>query len=285
MHCQTADVSDLVRLTHGLYRPAEATVTLADRCAAFLGVLPGGAVIAGLTAARMHGLWLPEARSDERAEIVLTRPGMRPRDFAGSRRAEIRVRRRSLRQDDVSVLDGLPVTTLERTWVDLGEVLAVEDLVAAGDSALRSGADIGALDWAIRRAARRRGVQRARQAFDLLDRRSRSRPESHLRCIVVLGGLPKPEVNEHIYNEDGEWLAEPDLHYKRARLALEYNGAGHADPERMRNDITREIDVDQGGWKSIVFGPAQVFGRPWQITPYVRTQLDIRDPGWRGRAA
>ena len=46
-----------------------------------------------------------------------------------------------------------------------------------------------------------------------------------------------------IYSDVGEWLAEPDLSYDEARLALEYNGADHAKVERMRRDITRELDV------------------------------------------
>lgn len=64
--------------------------------------------------------------------------------------------------------------------------------------------------------------------------------------------------------------AEPDLSYRDARLALEYNGADHADPGRMRRDITRELDLLQrGGWATLVFGPAEVFRRPDQIAATV----------------
>lgn len=278
-------MSELVRLARGLHRPPGAVASLAGRCAAYVDILPAGAVVGGITAARLHGLWLPQQPEGELAEFVLTRPGLRPSQFAGSRRRELRVRRRSLQAGDVVVVEGLPLISMPRSWVDLGESLSLEDVVAAGDSALRSGATPDQLADAVQVARGRRGVARARQALALLDRRSRSRPESHLRCAVVLGGLPRPEVNQAIYNDFGEWLAEPDLHYKRARLALEYNGAGHADVPRMRKDITRAIDVDKGGWKSVVFGPAEVFGRKWEIAPYVRTLLDERDPGWRRRAA
>ncbi|HEY2298102.1 MAG TPA: hypothetical protein VGH43_10275 [Jatrophihabitans sp.] len=88
-----------------------------------------------------------------------------------------------------------------------------------------------------------------------------------------------------IYTDDGEWLAEPDLHYKAARLALEYNGSDHSGVRRMRRDITREIDIDWNDWKVVVFGPNEVFRFPWRIAPYVRGQLQARDPGWWRRQA
>jgi very-short-patch-repair endonuclease len=88
-------------------------------------------------------------------------------------------------------------------------------------------------------------------------------------------------VNVAVTNAVGEWLAEPDLVYRRAKLALEYNGIDHADARRTRNDITRELDLAGAGWHAIVFGPAEVFGRPWRIAPHVRALLDERDPSWR----
>jgi hypothetical protein len=126
-------------------------------------------------------------------------------------------------------------------------------------------------------------VVRARAALPLLDGRSRSRPESHLRCAVRDAGLPAPAVNAAIHDSDGQWLAEPDLSYPQARLALEYNGALHADPQRMRRDITRGIDVvERGGWYTLTFGPAEVFGRPQQVGALVRRIYQERLHGqWR----
>ena len=145
------------------------------------------------------------------------------------------------------------------------------DLVAAGDSALRSGADEHELVTVVSRAAHRRGVRRARAALPLLDARSRSRPESHLRYAIVGAGLPRPAVNAAIFSAHGQWLAEPDLSYEDVRLALEYNGADHAEQRRMRRDITRELDMrHRGGWETLVFGPTEVFARPDEIPLLVR---------------
>jgi hypothetical protein len=116
----------------------------------------------------------------------------------------------------------------------------------------------------------------------LLDARSRSRPESHLRYALVSSGLPVPEVNAAIHTDDGEWLAEPDLVYREQRLALEYNGGVHADPRRMRKDLTRDIDIQhRGGWRTVTLGPAQVFDRPEQTVAFVRELLRERSRGMR----
>jgi hypothetical protein len=273
-------MSELIRVSRGLWRPAEAVADLSGRCAALLEALPVEAIIGGWTAAELHGLWMPPKR-DERIEVVLCRAGELPRALAHTERDEVLMRRYTLRADEICFVQGLPVTTEERTWVDLAGRLPLTDLVACGDSVLRGELRSGlGLDEMLRRARGRRGIRRARDAAALVDARSRSRPESHLRVAVVTGGLPAPEVNTAIVDEHGQWLAEPDLHYERPRLALEYQGEEHADVYRMRNDITREIDVVDHDWLSVPFGPAQVFGRPWTIAPLVRRLIHRRAPGW-----
>jgi hypothetical protein len=275
------DMDDFVRLGHGLHRPAQTVEDLCDRICAYLDVLPAGTVVGGITAARLHNMWLPQPGPDERIEFILTRPGAHARELPGCRREEITTRRRALRNDEVVVTDRFPLLSPARTWVDLCEVLRLEDAVSAADSVLRGPVRREELEDAIQHARRRRGVIRARQALTLVDPRSRSRGETHLRCALVLGGLPWPEVNVAIYTEHGEWLAEPDLVYREARLALEYNGSDHGGVIRMRKDITRVLDVDRNDWKIVVFGPNEVFIHPYRIAPYVRGLLGRRDPHWR----
>jgi hypothetical protein len=148
--------------------------------------------------------------------------------------------------------------------------LPVPDLVAAGDSALRGAATLTEMESIVVNSRKCPGVVRARAALPYLDARSRSRPESHLRFGLVSRGLPMPAVNIAIYNDYGEWLAEPDLHYEDARLAIEYNGALHAAVPRMRKDLTRGLDVLGGGWLSMAVGPVEVFQRMDQLAGLVR---------------
>jgi len=262
-------MDELIRVTRGVWRPADAVDDLPGRCAALLTASPDGTVVAGWAAAELHRLWLPSG-SDDRIELILRRDAEVPRRHAGSRRCELRGRRRVLHPDEVGSVCGLPVTSPPRTWLDLAERLVMADLVALGDCVLRCGHGTGELARVLGRARHRRGVVKARAALPLLNARSRSRPESHLRFALVSAGLPEPEVNRPIY-ANGEWLAEPDLHYADAMLAIEYNGALHAKPDRMRRDITRDVDIQhRGGWRTLTVGPDEVFKRPEQTAALVR---------------
>jgi very-short-patch-repair endonuclease len=86
-------------------------------------------------------------------------------------------------------------------------------------------------------------------------------------------------VNEPVYRARGGWLAEPDLALDGAKIALEYQGIDHADPDRMRRDLTRFADLRGEGWLVLPYGPAEVFGRPWQIAAEVRAAVRARAPG------
>jgi hypothetical protein len=216
-------VDEFVKVTRGVWRPAGLVADVAGRAAALLTAAPEGTVIGGFAAARLHGLWIPDTAS-ERIELLLRRDVAVPEAHSHSKRPELIGRRRRLVADEVELIDGLPVTTAARTWVDLGERLSLPDLVAVGDSVLRGSVSLDDLEVVVKRATHRRGIVRVRTALPLLDARSRSRPESHLRYTIVAAGLPKPAVNEAIYDVHVEWLAESDLSYDDVRLAIEYNG-------------------------------------------------------------
>jgi hypothetical protein len=269
-------MSNLVRVSHGLWRPSDHVVDLVGRVSALLAVCADATVVSGMTAARLHGLWLPELPElpdlpETPVEVIVHPDRPRQESRPTSRRGELRARRQMLLPDEVCSVGGLPVTSVARTWLDLSDRLSLPDLIAVGDCALRCGATPDELQLLIARARHRRGVVRARAALPLLNARSRSRPESHLRYAVVAAGLPAPAVNEPIYSALGEWLAEPDLSYDDVRLAIEYNGAFHADVSRMRRDITRALDIThRGGWQTITFGPAEVFRRPDLIGVVIR---------------
>lgn len=272
-------MTKFVRVAHGIWRPADATGDRWQQAAAFFTATPGYPVFSDWTSAELHGLWLPPL-APGRITFIRHFDTEEPRRHSGSRREQVRARRRPLCPDEVTQLGGLPVTTMARTWIDLAEFLSPPDLLAVGDSALRFGECPEAMATAVKRAVHRRGVVRARAILPMLDGRSASRPESHLRYALITSGLPTPEVNVPIYSSTGEWLAEPDLSYDDARLALEYNGAVHASVDRMRRDITREFDVSsRGGWRLVTVGPAQVFKRPDETAAWIRTLRRERLPG------
>ncbi|MBK7822787.1 MAG: type IV toxin-antitoxin system AbiEi family antitoxin domain-containing protein [Tessaracoccus sp.] len=137
---------DLVRVTHGVYRDAGAPSTEHEELrAAWLAAEPAkpayerlserpmSAVISGESAARLHGIGDFRATRSE-----FTTPTRRQ-----TQRPDVHYRTRVLPEQDVTIRDGLPVTTRERTIADLVEDR--QDLSLIGD-ALRDAAGQSRLD-------------------------------------------------------------------------------------------------------------------------------------------
>lgn len=273
------DLPDLAGKTRIAQRcvVAEADVdSLAARCVAALESSSARSTIVLTTAARLHGLWLP-AVPDE-IHIAASVPDKASRQMTRTRRPQFVAHRLQIASAERVLVNGVETTSIALTWFQLARVLSLPDLVAAGDCALRSGVTIKELERVTSRMSHARGVRRARQALPLLDRRTRSRPESHLRVAVVAPDLPAFEVNTAVYRDDEGWLAEPDLSLVGAKLALEYQGGEHGGEKRMRKDITRAKDMRDEGWLVHPYGPAQVFGRPWEIRAEVRSDIRKRAP-------
>ncbi|APF40719.1 type IV toxin-antitoxin system AbiEi family antitoxin domain-containing protein [Neomicrococcus aestuarii] len=143
-----AKAGHLVRLSHGVYRDAGVPIDrFEDLRAAWLSTEPKklaedrmknlahGVVVGGTSAAQLHGigdLWA------ERHEFVA-------RDRKQSQRTEIRYRRRLLEDQDVTLVEGIPVMRIERTLADLLEETRELSLVA---DALRDAVKVQQLDVA-----------------------------------------------------------------------------------------------------------------------------------------
>lgn len=136
----------LERVAHGVYRNAGAPAgPYADLQAAWLSTDPkplgaerlanatGGVVVAGESAAHLHGIGAFRALRHEFVSPVRRQ----------SQRPAIRYRRCTLDPKDVTLVDGLPVMTMERTIADLVEEVGDLSLVA---DALRDAADRRDLD-------------------------------------------------------------------------------------------------------------------------------------------
>ena len=246
-----------------------------DALADVIASMPADTVLSHRSAAAIWGLWIPAFDAVE----VTSAAGYRGSRYTTSvQRHSVTAHRRILPSHHVTSHLGLPRTTIARTWLDLAPLCDVHDLVAAGDSALRAGANEAELAHLVFAGRRLRGLVRARVAVTVLDHRSRSRPESRIRSALVLAGLPRPSVNEAIHDEYHGWLAEPDLHYREAQLALEYNGEEHASIKRMRRDSTRLLDLQRAGWEVRTYTAAQAFSRIDDVVADVRGLLRRRAP-------
>ncbi|MER1995999.1 MAG: hypothetical protein ABTA24_05810 [Arthrobacter sp.] len=149
-----------------------------------------------------------------------------------------------------------------RTWLDLANELTVEDLTVVADYLIRFPRQLfegrsepyatqDELDAIIRLHPGRRGIRTAREALGLSRVGADSPPETQLRLALAAAGLPEPEVNSPIVDEDGVLHHEPDLGYRKYRVAVQYEGAVHSDPEQVARDISREERTRALGWTEV----------------------------------
>jgi len=73
------------------------------------------------------------------------------RNSGGNRRVVVQVHAAPLTDGDITAIDGVPVTSLARTVLDLCRTLPIEQAVAAGDRALVLGLVRAVLEEPLRR--------------------------------------------------------------------------------------------------------------------------------------
>lgn len=227
----------------GVHISADAHLDLATRADAALLAYPA-AVLSHDTAAALYELPEPlllrEAPRPTRGDRSLLQLTVAPKG-ARPKRAGVRGHVRELDERDIQVVQGLVVTSPARTFLDLAEVWAFPDLLALGDALLRKRlTSKEELQRVIAAAGGQRGVVQARLAAEFASPRSKSAMESIMRARVIAAQLPVPQINVPLCDEFGIRVAEPDLWYREAALALEYEGAHHREGNQYDHDVGRD---------------------------------------------
>lgn len=165
------------------------------------------------TAAAMHSLPLYKVRHDR---IDMTYPGVHPR----RRGADVVRHHADLPEADVVEIDGLRVTSLERTVYDVIRTVSLEAAVVCFDAALRSIAwddDTNVYDTAAAEDFRRRvqeriaahsgarGIRQARFVAEFADGRAQLPGESISRLWMWQLGVPTPELQYRVDFPDGKY--------------------------------------------------------------------------------
>jgi very-short-patch-repair endonuclease len=163
----------------------------------------------------------------------------------------------------VVVVDGVRVSSLPNCFVELAELIPLVDLVVAGDWMVKNRpVTIDQLRKAASGAPGAAG-QLARRAAALVREEVDSPMESRLRMLIVLAGLPEPDVNIKIRDEIGSILRRYDLGWRVIRLALEYDGKHHAESaEQWEHDIGRRDDMAQDDWRLITVTAKGIYTDP-----------------------
>jgi hypothetical protein len=116
-----------------------------------------------------------------------------------------------------------------------------------------------------------RGIARLRRVVDLAEPKAESPMESRLRMLLVLAGLPRPEVQVSIHDDEGRFLGRPDLLYRPERLAIEYDGGNHRD--RLVDDNRRQNALVGAGFRLLRFTAADVYGTPESVVRSIRSTV------------
>ncbi|MGV8908211.1 MAG: hypothetical protein ACOH1Y_04455 [Propionicimonas sp.] len=240
----------LVLVRHGAYADEPAADALARHRQLIAGTVPllgPGTVLSHVSAGVLHGL--PSWASMLSKVTVLRRsPGH------GSSRRYLHVRVAPLAFEEVAEVDGCPVTTLERTALDLSLCLTFERAVAVLDAAVHQGADPQVLGHSLAAAAGRHGVGAARAALASADGRSESVAESVSRVRMAEAGLPSPELQLNVFDDHGAWVARCDFGWEERGVLGEFDGrikyTGTPDEvaRAVMREKKREARLRELGW-------------------------------------
>lgn len=228
------------RLHHSIHVAAGVPLSSATRARGALLLFPEGAHIGFALAAELYGVAVPRG-----LPIAVVVPVESHRRRHGALRCVVR-------RSPSRLLRGVPVATPEALFEQLAEVLGFVDLVVAGDALLHGElTTVARLRQCLEQSARP-GAKRALRTLPWLRVGAESPPETRLRLLLQLAGLPAFETQVKIHAPGGRLLQRHDLGHRRAKVAVEYNGRHHVEIiEQWERDIERHEVSDDLDWRTI----------------------------------
>lgn len=254
-------VSDgtLTRVRRSSYAPTvelDAEGEARRRVAAACGTRHPDCVVSHTSAALLHRL---PVRAGALTLVHLTRWS----NAHGKTTAGVRLHRAIVPDDQIVEIDGLRVTSLERTVVDVARIEPYAWSVAVADAALRRQLAADEVAEMLDRLGRAKGVGQARAAIEFGDARSESVAESMSRVSMVRAGIARPTLQWEVADAAGEWIATSDFGWEHLRLVGETDGRGKYvdDPQRGRtaadvvmDEKRRDQLILEAGWLPVHWG-------------------------------
>jgi hypothetical protein len=276
---------DLERPFHGLRQKRVLHPSVLQRCRAYAVRMPDTQAFSHTTAALLWGLPLPARwETDARLHVTAFGGGSRPRsagvvghegDGAGK---------------GIRTLLGLRVVDPVTAWLQLAPMLALDDLVAAGDQVMLTPRrrtagprrpDASGEELAERLALHHgRGKAAAVRALDLVRDGAESPRETRLRLTLVRHGLPEPQLNRPVEDARGLRIAYGDLTYPEYKVLVEYDGEQHrVDSRQFYRDVERLEALQRAGW--LVVRETKETPRIGLRSTPVRAEHALRSRSWR----
>jgi very-short-patch-repair endonuclease len=254
---RSVDAGRLHVVLPGVYAVGHPSISWRGRLRA--AVLWGGedAVLSHMTAATVRDLL---SSASPTVHLTIPRGGRKSREW-------VRVHHtRRLDPAERSEVNGLPVTTVERTLIDLASVVRPERLERAVEQAVRMNClDFGALKALRARNRRHRGMPALDTLIAAFDPRApQTNPgiERRFLRLVRKYNLPRPQVNAQVgpYVVDFLWEAQ--------KLIVELDSLEHhRRPSIFESDRKRDIDLQRLGYTVL-----RITHRRLQAEPAVMAQ-------------
>jgi predicted transcriptional regulator of viral defense system len=266
----------LVSVGHGLYARA-ASVNQLNAAQGGASLLAVAAAVAGAgqdaigshrAAATLHRLQLLRRARSDAIEVT------RPRGTPGSRTARpgTRLHLAAIPAGHRTMVQGVPVTTVARTVIDVARTTSVREGVVIADSALRGRLTTKSELYAVVDAcARWPGTARARQVADFSDGLAESAFESIARVAFRDSGLPAPELQASV-GADGRVIARVDFYWPahstiaEADGAAKYSGGGGVAIRQLQ----RDADLRAAGFQVVHFTWPELQTIPDQVIRSIR---------------
>ena len=247
------------RSSHGFYVPAWVDATLVEQRILEAGAaLPGYGGVTGWAALRwLGGTWFTGKRADGSAlPVTLAAIDIRPQP--GIVPSEER-----LNASEIIVHDGLRVTrALRSVLFEMRYADSLWSAVVAADMAAFS--DLVSLDelWPYALAhSGMTGIPQARDAVAFAEENTWSPMETIMRLIwMLVAELPRPLMNQPVFDLQGRHIGTPDLLDVEAGLAGEYDSAYHLEGGRRLRDLAREDAFRRVGLEPLVMIAGQSHG-------------------------
>ena len=231
----------LHRVHTGVYAVGHSALSREGRWMA--AALAGGAG-AALSHHSAAALWDLRDVDPRPAHITVPRTGARSRPG-------LRIHRpRTLRADEVTARHGIPVTTPERTLLDLATTLAERDLQRTIEEAivtrLATAASLGVLARAHPGHHGTGRLQRALRDHIPGTTLTRSDLEERFLALCKRHGLPRPEVNARIAGLTVDFL------FAHERLVVETDGwRFHGHRAAFERDRRRDATLMRAGYRTL----------------------------------
>jgi very-short-patch-repair endonuclease/predicted transcriptional regulator of viral defense system len=258
-----ADSARLHRVHRGVYAVGHPGLSIEGRWLAAVLAVGGGPQVGSGSVLGRWGVAVSHRSAASLWQMLPVRPGPSEVIVGGNggraKRRGIRVHRSlSLGSADVTLRNGIPVTTPRRTIADLRQAVSVRALGAVSARELR-------------KAIRQANVIGLPIDYEAAADRTRSDLEADFLSICRRHRLPRPEVNVRI----GPFLV--DFLWQEERLVVETDGYRyHRGKAAFQEDRSRELELMRLGYSVLRLSEAQIDEAPKDLGEVLGAELRKR---------